>query len=153
MEKNILDDSIGFLLGQTYRKIVHILSLELKELAITPEQWSVLYRISEREAINQKEIALRSGKDQPTTTRILDVLYKKGFIEKKMCKTDRRSFLVYITESGQEIVQQAIPIEKETIEKVIHGIDPNHLILLKSILSKMNKNIEKSKVNLEGKHS
>lgn len=153
MEKNILDDSIGFLLGQTYRKIVHILSIELKVLDITPEQWSVLYRISEKEALNQKELAHRSGKDQPTTTRILDVLYKKGLIEKKMCPSDRRSFLVYITENGKDLVQEAIPIEKETIERVIHGIDPNHLILLKSILTEMNTNIEESKVNLEGKHS
>lgn len=145
MEKNILDDSIGFLLGQTYRKIVHVLSLELKELDITPEQWSVLYRISEREAINQKEIALRSGKDQPTTTRILDVLYKKGFIEKKMCQTDRRSFLVYITENGKEIVQQAIPIENATMEKVIHGINPDQLLLFKSMITQMNKNVEELK--------
>lgn len=142
MEKNVLDESIGFLTGITYRKIVNLLSLELKGLEITTEQWSVLYRISERDGINQKDIANRSGKDQPTTTRILDVLYKKGFIEKKMCKTDRRSFLVYLTKKGGDVVKKAVPIETGTLKKVTQGIDPEQLILFKKVLSQMNENIE-----------
>lgn len=142
MERNILDESIGFLIGQTYRKIVNLLSLELKELEITPEQWAVLYRISERDAINQKDIANRAGKDQPTTTRILDALFKKGYIEKKMCERDRRSFLVFITEKGREIVGKAGPIEEETLAKVTRGIEIDQLILFKDLLGHMNKNIE-----------
>lgn len=142
MDKNVLDESIGFLTGITYRKIVHLLSLELKELEITPEQWSVLYRISEKDGINQKDIANRSGKDQPTTTRILDALYKKGFIEKKMCKTDRRSFLIFLTENGQEVAKKAAPIEIETLKKVTQGINPEQLVLFKEMLRQMNENIE-----------
>ncbi|HBI03755.1 MAG TPA: MarR family transcriptional regulator [Paenibacillaceae bacterium] len=142
MGNNVLDESIGFLTGITYRKIVNLLSLELKELEITPEQWAVLYRISEKDAINQKDIASRSGKDQPTTTRILDALYKKGFIEKKMCKTDRRSFLVFLTESGREVVKKAAPIELKTLEQVAQGIEPEQLVLFKLMLRQMNENIE-----------
>lgn len=139
----MLDESIGFLMGITYRKIVNYVSLELKDLGITTEQWAVLYRISEQDAINQKDIANRSGKDQPTTTRILDALYKKGFIEKKMCTTDRRSFLVYLTERGRETVKKAIPIEKETLAKITRGMDPQQIVLFKNMLRQMNENIER----------
>lgn len=75
-------EPIGFLIGNTYRRMIHYVSLFLREFDLTTEQFAVLYRLREEDGINQKELALRSAKDQPTMTRILDNLAKKAGLKK-----------------------------------------------------------------------
>ncbi|WCK53405.1 MarR family transcriptional regulator [Aneurinibacillus sp. Ricciae_BoGa-3] len=133
---------MGFIIGQTYRKIIQLLFHRLKDYGITPEQWTVLYRISQEDGINQKEIAVRTGKDQPTTARILDVLYKKGFVQKEMSTADRRAFLVFLTDKGKTIVEQTIPIEKSVIGDLVSGINSSEIELVKKVLIQMGENLK-----------
>lgn len=133
--------SIGFLLGITYRRVSHLVTIRLKELDITPEQLAVLLRLCGQDGINQKEIAIRTAKDQPTTARILDVLLRKELIEKKVSPADRRAFLIYLTEKGKSFVEQAIPLEKQAIDEMLAGIDPERLELLKDTLLTIQNNV------------
>ena len=136
------EESTGFLVAQAYRKIVHLLFQRLKEYDITPEQWSVLYKIAQMEGINQKEIALRTAKDQPTITRILDALIKKGWIDKRMSRTDRRAYLVYVTELGRTVVERTEPIEQGVIDDVTAGIEAEQLELLRKTLIRISENAD-----------
>ncbi|MEC0248721.1 MarR family winged helix-turn-helix transcriptional regulator [Paenibacillus chitinolyticus] len=120
--KNGLNDSLGFLLGVAYRKMSNFLSQRLKEYDITPEQWSVLYRIYERDGLIQKDIAARAGKDKPTTTRILDSLEAKQFIRKQVGQGDRRSFHIYMTDKGRTLIEETISIERQTIRDAAAGL-------------------------------
>ncbi|WP_068775513.1 MarR family winged helix-turn-helix transcriptional regulator [Paenibacillus sp. FJAT-26967] len=140
--KSALDDSIGFLLGITYRKISNLLTQRLKDYDITPEQWSVLYRIYEQDGLIQREIADRAGKDKPTTTRILDSLEAKGFIHKKAGQGDRRSFHVHITEKGQSLIRIAEPIEKKTVQDAVKHISQDEYDLLIKLLHQIGANIQ-----------
>jgi MarR family transcriptional regulator, transcriptional regulator for hemolysin len=106
-----LNRSAGFLLGVAHKRVSQLLMTRLREYDISSEQWSVLYVINQEEGIIQKEIALRSGKDKPTVTRILDALEDKGLIIRKPGSTDRRAFLIYPTPKGREIAEQTEPIE------------------------------------------
>ncbi|ATO48037.1 MULTISPECIES: MarR family winged helix-turn-helix transcriptional regulator [Brevibacillus] len=144
MSKQIVsEDSIGFMLGQTYRKIVYLLSSRLKEFDITTEQFSLLYQLDKQDGINQKELAHRTSKDQPTTTRILDALYKKGLIHKKTSENDRRAFLLFLTDAGKEMVKQTLPIEQQTIQEALHNISDADLAFMKQLLQQMSENAQK----------
>lgn len=120
--KNGLNDSLGFLLGVAYRKMSNFLSQRLKEYDITPEQWSVLYRIYEQDGLIQKDIAARACKDKPTTTRILDSLEAKQFIRKQVGQGDRRSFHIYITDKGRSLIEETISIEQQTNRDAAAGL-------------------------------
>ncbi|WP_372011085.1 MarR family winged helix-turn-helix transcriptional regulator [Paenibacillus chitinolyticus] len=120
--KNGLNDSLGFLLGVAYRKISNSLSQRLKEYDITPEQWSVLYRIYEQDGLIQKDIAAKAGKDKPTTTRILDSLESKQFIRKQVGQGDRRSFHIYMTDKGRSLIAETVSIEQQTIRDAAAGL-------------------------------
>lgn len=102
---------IGFAMGLTYRKLAALFHFRLAPYGITPEQWSVLNQVDHAPGMIQKEIAERVGKDKPTTTRILDHLEKKGLIYKKTGEQDRRSFLVFSTEEGRELIRETMAIE------------------------------------------
>ncbi|TVX95951.1 MarR family winged helix-turn-helix transcriptional regulator [Cohnella terricola] len=113
LHDNDLKRSAGFMMGTAYRKISALFQSKLKEYDITTEQWSVLYQVDQSEGLIQKEIAERSGKDRPATTRILDQLEQKGLVGKRVGEHDRRSFKVYITDKGRELVQRTAPIERQ----------------------------------------
>ncbi|GIP32204.1 MarR family winged helix-turn-helix transcriptional regulator [Paenibacillus sp. J2TS4] len=133
--ENGLNHSIGFLMGITHRKLALLLQNRLKEYDITPEQWSVLYQINRADGLIQKEIGERSGKDKPTTTRILDHLEGKGLVYKKTGIADRRSFLVHITDKGKQLIESTIPVEKQFINDIKQCLsDDEYEVLLELLL-------------------
>ncbi|SDM98060.1 DNA-binding transcriptional regulator, MarR family [Fictibacillus solisalsi] len=134
--------SIGFLMNQTSRKIIHLLMHRFREYDVTPEQWSVLYQLHKEGGINQKELARRTAKDQPTTARILDLLIKKALIQKQMSENDRRAFIVSLSDKGREITEQIAPIEESTMSEVVAGLEPKHVEQIKQWLHQMNENID-----------
>ncbi|WP_322922679.1 MarR family winged helix-turn-helix transcriptional regulator [Paenibacillus campi] len=135
-------DSIGFLLGSTYRKVSNMFGAKLKEYDITPEQWGVLYYICAQEGMNQKELATHAYKDQPTTARILDVLHRKALIRKQTDPHDRRAFLVYPNETGRELMQKVQMLEAAHNEEIAHLITPQHMEQLSQLLRELRSRIE-----------
>jgi DNA-binding MarR family transcriptional regulator len=111
MENSREELPIGFLMGLTYRKLLALFQQRLAPYDITPEQWSALNQIDQAQGLIQKELAERTGKDKPTTTRILDLLERKGLIYRKTGENDRRSLLVYSTEQGRALIKATEGIE------------------------------------------
>lgn len=137
------DESIGFLLGKTYRKIVMHVTAHLREFDLTPEQFSVLFCLSKQEGINQKELAIRTAKDQPTITRILDALAKKGFVEKKISDTDRRAHLLMLSPKGREWIELATPAEAKAIAEAVEGMSDEELQTLRTTLLRIAENVNR----------
>jgi MarR family transcriptional regulator, transcriptional regulator for hemolysin len=139
------DESIGLFTSNTVKNIIRFLSANIKNFDITPEQWTVLKRLSENDGINQKELAVKAEKDQPTVTRILDILERKELIIKKKNKDDRRSFILFITDKGIAVKEELSPIIEEIWEeKILTGISEEDLEVYRSVLVKLNENIENS---------
>ncbi|SDE37560.1 DNA-binding transcriptional regulator, MarR family [Paenibacillus sp. UNCCL117] len=126
-------ESIGFLIGQTHRKMANLLSIRLREHDITTEQFSVLYRLHDEDGISQKEIAARSVKDQPTIARILDCLIRKNLVRKEINQNDRRSFQVYLTLQGREKIELMIPIENMTLQDIFGDMEAAELDMFRQI--------------------
>lgn len=104
----------------------------------------MLSRISESEGLNQKELAARADKDQPTTTRILDLLEKKGLIRRELSPNDRRAFLLRMTDAGHALLASTSTIEKECDRLITEGIDPQNMKIFWDIIYRMNANIEQN---------
>ncbi|ANF96433.1 MarR family winged helix-turn-helix transcriptional regulator [Paenibacillus bovis] len=142
-------DSIGFLLGSTYRKVSNMFASRLKEYDITPEQWSILYYICAREGMNQKELASHAYKDQPTTARILDVLHRKNLIRKEIDPQDRRAFLVYPNAEGRQLMEKAHELEKEHNDKIASLVTAEQMDQLHELLRELRSRLEEHSSHLE----
>lgn len=134
--------AIGFVMGVTYRKIASLLHHRLREYDITPEQWSVLNQIDRSEGMIQKEIGERTGKDKPTTTRILDHLESKGLVYKQPGKLDRRSFMVFSSERGKALIKETLPIEEGVTEEVKRCLSEEEYASLTELLLRINDHME-----------
>ncbi|MEL6658379.1 MAG: MarR family transcriptional regulator, partial [Bacteroidota bacterium] len=73
MKDLVLEDVYVYLLERTIREIKRDFNRRLKAaypgLIITSDQWVILKRISELEALNQREVAAVTGKDPASITR------------------------------------------------------------------------------------
>lgn len=137
-----MDKAIGSGTVRLSKKLTRIINLQLKPFGITTEQWSVLRTLSESDEITQKELSERADKDQATLTKILDLLEKNEFIERVQNPSDRRSFLIKITNKGTELVKDVAPFLEEIFEKIIHKIDAEKLAIFKEVSLSLEKNIE-----------
>ncbi|MDR2270988.1 MAG: MarR family transcriptional regulator [Sphingobacterium sp.] len=108
-------DRYSFILDQTAKKVKQFAqsSFAEKGFDITVDQWAVLKALYETEQLSQKELAKRCGKDQPTLTRIVDLLLKKGLAERITDETDRRSLYLHLTQEGKLKVASLSPIVAE----------------------------------------
>lgn len=137
----ILTDAISFLISRTYSRMKNIFLKKLKKYCITPEQWVLLAKISEKEGISPTELSLVSLRDKPYTTRLIDKLEGNDLIFKES-QNDKRSSLIYLTKRGAEIKKEIIPIADEINEWLVENMDEEEVEKLKSLLHKMYGNIQ-----------
>jgi len=118
--------------GYRIDRAIKALRLDLNQrfkrnnIDITPEQWLVMNKLAQYPAgLSQSEIADNTYKDAPTTSRIIDLLCKKGFTERKPFVGDRRRHQVYLTSAGLDIVDIVTPEVEENRKIGWHNLDQN----------------------------
>ncbi|MCC5464642.1 MarR family winged helix-turn-helix transcriptional regulator [Pelosinus baikalensis] len=136
-----LDDSLGFWINVVAGKMKNELNRSISMYNITAEQWAVLSRLWEEQGVTQKDLAERTGKDQPNTGRILDKLERKGLVNRIPDTQDRRIVLVFLTDTGCELKEKLIPIVTDVLIRAQRGIDDKDITYLKQILEKLSRNI------------
>ena len=100
-------NAYSFLLERTARRVKQYAQYQFncREFGITVDQWSILKNLKQHADLSQKELAEYCGKDQPTLTRIVDVLVRKNLVERKANPSDRRSFVVHLTPEGEKKIR------------------------------------------------
>jgi DNA-binding MarR family transcriptional regulator len=139
MEQSLLDSSIGYLINRTALNLNNLLARRLKDYNITPEQFVLLSRLIEEEGISQRDLALRSEKDPPGITRMLDNMLAKGLITKQ--HNDRRSLSIYLTEDARKIYKDLVKIEQETMSQIVMGLTEEQVHYLKTMVKQIKQNI------------
>lgn len=115
MTKTPQQNSVGYSIGKTnwYLKTLLNKFLKEEEFGITNEQWIVLKVILENPGASQTEIAEKSLKDKTNITRILDLLEKSAWIERRRDDRDRRMNRIHITGQGRQILKAVHPVTRK----------------------------------------
>jgi len=146
----VLDDSIGFLLSRTTRKLIQRINARFEPFGVTTEQFAVLQRLAERDGVSQKELAARVEKDQTNVTRILDQLERKRLVVRERSEEDRRSFVLRITDQGRTLSETLVPVEREAIREALGGLSAERVDALRDALNQIWSNARRQAV-AEGK--
>jgi len=111
MEKQDSAKKIGYYLERTTRivKLSYLQAFAQLGVDITPEQWVMLDSLYQRNGQSQTELAGDSYKNAPTVSRILDLLEKKGLVERQRFANDRRRYKIFLTKEGQVTVEKVKP--------------------------------------------
>lgn len=95
-----------------------------------------------QDGISQKELSEKTFKDQPTTTRILDKLERRGLIRRQADSEDRRVSLVFLTSEGQEIRGPLISLARQALEQALEGLSEQEQDQLKNLLGRISDNLD-----------
>ena len=109
---------------------------------ITVDQWVVLYELYQDNDLSQNQIAELTFKDAPTITRIIDLLGKKKYLERKASKEDRRKFEIHLTSFGKKKVKQFLPVVVKLREKGWENLSDKQYKDLTNILDTVFDNFE-----------
>lgn len=139
-----LYNAYSFLLDRTARRVKQYAQQRFKELDlnITVDQWLLLKHLYESDCMKQNELAELLFKDNPTLTRIIDLLCNKGLTVRKLHPTDRRSFHVELTKEGRKKVEQIKPKIKTIRLKAWEGLSNKDFTHFKKVLNTIYQNLE-----------
>ena len=134
----------SFILDRTARKVKQYAqsSFSSNGIDLTVDQWSVLKTLYEQKDLTHKELAENCGKDQPTMTRIIDLLLKKGLAQRVENPTDRRSLHIQLTESGEHQVKNLAPMVKEFRMKAWENLSDEDFQHFTRILNQIYSNLD-----------
>lgn len=104
----------SFILDRTARKVKQYAQTSFLQNAfdLTIDQWSILKILYHEDVLSHKELAEKSGKDQPTLTRIVDITIKKQLVERIEHPQDRRSLHIRLNDAGKKKVEELSPAVK-----------------------------------------
>jgi len=100
-----------FKIDTTIKKIRNALQKQFSDAGcdLTVDQWVVIDHLYRNPGISQNTLSEMTTKDAPTVTRIIDLLSQKGLTERRT-DTDRRKFLVYLTQAGEAKYGEVLPV-------------------------------------------
>lgn len=138
-----LFNSYSFLLDRTARRVKQYAQQKFKELGfkITVDQWIVLKQLHANGSMKQNELAELLFKDNPTLTRIIDLLCNKGLTVRNIHLSDRRSFMVCLTKEGVKKVERLSPKVKNIRLKAWDGLSAHDFKQFRKVLDTIYHNL------------
>ena len=112
----------------------------LSKIGVTEQQWRVMRVLDERGRMDPKEIAEAAFLLNPSLTRIMQLLEKKGLIARKGNPEDRRRVHVEITAAGRDMLVAAQPESLEIAEKLRARVGQDKLDELLDLLNSLAEN-------------
>ncbi len=125
MPQELLDNSVIHLLHRANQSVSDIFSEQMRGETLTPRQFAVLSAISENEGLNQTHLVKETGIDRSTLADIIQRMLKKGLITRKRTERDGRAYSVFLTEMGQQILDESIPNVKNADQRILNAV-PEH---------------------------
>ena len=103
-------------------------------LAITIEQWSVLYHLWKEDGKSQQELCNRTFRDKPSITRLVDNLEKLNLVKRVSSKEDRRINMIYLTPEAHILQEQTMILAEETLNEALQFVPPDQVEVCKAVL-------------------
>lgn len=111
----------------------------LKPFDMSIEQFNVLriLRGKKGHPANLQDIQKRMVSKNSNTTRLVDKLLLKNYVERRVCTSNRRKVEIFITNEGLDILNQIDPIIDKTEADLTSSLSEKELTTLNNLLTKL----------------
>src|SRR3569623_1111158 len=110
----VRDSSLCLFAQRAARRRARRFDLALKPTGLTNGQFSLLMSLNRPEPPPLTAVADLLGMDRTTVTAALKPLQRRGLVEVRPDAVDRRSRRLALAEEGRRLLEQALPIWRET---------------------------------------
>lgn len=98
-------------------------------------QFRTLCMVNSQPHVSLSAVAEHLEASLPTASRIVAILVKKGFLERRGCSDDRRQMELMLTLEGRSVLEQGWAAVQTRIEKRIEELDESRLRSIRESLS------------------
>ena len=106
-------------------------------LEITPEQWTVLLFLWEKEGVTQQELCHATFKDKPSMTRLINNMEKQNLVKRTACDNDKRINLIYLTAYGKSLEDKSRYVANKTLKEALRGLGIEEMRISQDVLRKV----------------
>ena len=152
MEKLECQGNIGLvfsiMIGKVSMAITRKLYRDFKTagLEFTPEQWTVLYCLWEKDGVTQQELCNKTFKDKPSMTRLIDNLEKQNYVVRIADAADRRTNIIHLTHLGKEAKDLAREVVLKAMNEAFDGVSEKDYDTARRVLDVVFENLKVSLV-------
>ncbi len=130
------------------RSIIHLMLINndinerinhaLKEFGVSLQQFNVLRILRGRKGspANLSTLNERMVTKMSNTTRLVDKLILKGFVNRIICPTNRRKVEISITSKGKKILEEMDVVMQNVEDDLVKNFSTKDLELLNQLLNK-----------------
>lgn len=138
------EEKYNLLTGRIFMHATRLLNHNFKtaNIDITKEQWTVLAALWRQDGVSQQIIANETGRDKPSTTRLLDNLEKLGYLERRADTNDRRVNTIFLTPLGEKSEEKIMAVVDETFTALTDSLTEKQLQNVREVFKKIYWNIE-----------
>jgi DNA-binding MarR family transcriptional regulator len=137
-----LENSIGFLLGTTNRKLQRLLEKQVAQFGISAGTFFYLRVLWQDNGISQGDLAKRVNTSQPTTNAALRKLQEMGLVVLENDPDDGRRWTVNLTKKGRELEESVLPAMAEINRILMNGLTKEQASELRRMLQLLQANAE-----------
>ena len=97
---------VGFNLRMAQESAFQAFSRRSQEIGESPGRFATLTIIARNPGISQTELSLAAGRDKSSLTPVIEDLVRRGMIERKRVRDDRRTYRLNVTAAGKKTLTQ-----------------------------------------------
>jgi len=137
----MINETTGYKICRTARKIHQYMTKAMAEYDITPEQWVVLQVVSDATGLSQQNLAQRLEKDKNSTKALVDRLIKKNLLQRQRSTADQRLYQLQLTDKGRSLTEKMTVLDRVFMQELEQAVTAEELEHFLQILDKLEKKI------------
>jgi DNA-binding MarR family transcriptional regulator len=138
-----VEENIGITLAHVSRLMRRTFDERARAIGITRPQSLALAALKHNPGINQGGLAELLEVEPITAGRMIDRLQEAQLVERRPDPGDRRAWLLFLTDRGDELVDQLRPFAFQTFEIALEGIATEERAALLSTLERIRSNLSR----------
>ncbi|NJN59876.1 MAG: MarR family transcriptional regulator [Leptolyngbyaceae cyanobacterium SL_5_9] len=108
----------------------------LDPFGLTPFHWVVLCCLWEEDGLATSSIGEKLQQVGGTLTGVLDRMEERGLVRRERDRQDRRIWRIWLTEAGDHLRQELLPIARDIREETLEGMSEAERQLLSGLVDR-----------------
>jgi MarR family transcriptional regulator, transcriptional regulator for hemolysin len=144
MSKQLLPqhEPIGLLLAAARRRNKQVVGERARPFGLSPQQFWSLIVLHERNGLSLRDLAERHRMDEPTASRVMAALTRRGLVSCETDPGDRRRCRLRLTDDGEALARQLRPLAQEVRRALVRGFTPAEREMLAAMLLRLIANMD-----------
>ncbi len=143
---------LGFLIALGHRRIKQAVTARVADLPLTPQQFWTLVHLLRHEGESLGDLAAHARMDEPTASRVVFTLSRRGLVRSRIDPADRRRLRLTTTAQGRSLGERLMPIADEIRGAVDGALPPAEREAVAAGLQKVIERLERTQeASVEGR--